>query len=165
MVRPMLDCGVISKETGQWEGVTTSDPQFIGLTIALSMANGGSALFPDTNAYPSIDMTGFSNIFIALKTTRSGNVAIEAVAGPDTLPFGGLTPVNTGIGLRAFKTLASGSADRTEVVLDSSEAITQDVWDFFYIPQRCSDQQNMQFKIVNNSGGTADIEFGYQRLV
>jgi len=163
-IQPVLDTGFVD-EKGDWKGRKSSDRSFIGLTKAESIPNGGEVLFPDTNAHPSINMSGFNNIFIALKTTRSGNVSITAVGGPDTIPFANLQPVNSGETLRAFKTLASGSSDRTEVVLDSSEAITQDVWDFFYIPQRCSDQQNMQFKIVNNSGGTADIEFGYQRVV
>ena len=162
--QPIIDIGFVD-EKGNWQGRKSSDENFIGLTKALSIANGAETLFPDTDIHPSINMSGFNNIFIALKTTRSGNVSITAVGGPDTIPFANLQPVNSGETLRAFKTLASGSSDRTEVVLDSSEAITQDVWDFFYIPQRCSDQQNMQFKIVNNSGGTADIEFGYQRLV
>ena len=65
MVRPMLDCGVISKETGQWEGITTSDLQFIGITIDKSIANGAAILVPNTTAFPSINMTGFSGLFLA----------------------------------------------------------------------------------------------------
>ena len=47
-----------------WQGRKSSDEVFIGITKAEGIANGGDALFPDTNDFPRIDMTGFRDIFI-----------------------------------------------------------------------------------------------------
>ena len=154
----MLDCGVISKETGQWEGITTSDPQFIGITRALGVANGGEILVPDTDAYPSIDMAGFEDIFVAIKPSNGGNCAIQAIMGPDTQPFGELSPVNAAAGLKGKPAAEVGSSLLT-LFLDSSESLTADVWNIFIIQSQLRNQMNMQFKITNNSGGSSDIEF------
>ena len=81
MIRPMVDCGVISRETGQWEGVPTTDEQMIGVTINLAVPNTGEILVPDTDAYPSIDMKGFKSMYIAIKPTNGGNYGVSAVMG------------------------------------------------------------------------------------
>jgi hypothetical protein len=162
-VYPNLDCGFID-EKGNWQGRKSGDRDFVGMTKASGIANGGDVLFPDTNNFPNINMAGFTNIFIAIKTTRSGNVAIRAVMGPDTQPFGNLQPVDAAASLRVFKNLASGSADLADGVVDSSESLTADVWNIFYIPERCENQRNMQFQITNNAGGEADLEFAFMRL-
>ena len=161
----MVDCGVISRESGQWEGVTTSDDQFIGITIATGIANGGDALFPDTDAYPSIDMTGFSGLLIAIKPTNGGNFAIEAVMGPDTLPFGGLPPVNAAAGLRGLVFPFGTASDFENIFNDAAETMTADVWNIFSILTVLEGQKNMQFKITNNTGGASDVEFAFLRVV
>ena len=161
MIRPMVDCGVISRESGQWEGVTTSDEQFIGITINLSVANSAAVLVPDTNAYPSIDMTGFQDLYFALKPSNGGNFAVSAVMGPDTEPFGGLTPVNAAQALKG----AVGRNDFDNILVDGADGMIADVWNIFYIQNRLNGQKNMQFQITNNSGGSSNIEFAFLRMV
>jgi hypothetical protein len=163
-LQPTIDTGFVD-EKGNWQGRKSGDRDFVGFTNALGIPNGGDALFPDTNNFPNINMAGFTNIFIAIKTTRSGNVAIRAVMGPDTQPFANLRPVDAAASLRVFKNLASGSADLADGVVDSSESLTADVWNIFYIPERCENQRNMQFQITNNAGGEANLEFSFMRLV
>ena len=159
----MLDCGVISKETGQWEGITTSDPQFVGLTKSLAVANGATVLFPDTNEYPSIDMSGYNTVFIAIKPSNGGNVAIKAVMGPDAVPSGGLTPVNAAATLKYSQGYNGTSSAFTVVLDDSTESLTADVWNIFRLEGRMADFDNAQFAIENNSGGNSDIEFAFRR--
>ena len=91
-IYPAVNTGQISTD-GEWSGIVASDKRFIGLTIAEGIANAGEVLFPDTVSIVSIDMTGFSDLFIALKPSRGGNYAITSVMGPDTTPFANLTPV------------------------------------------------------------------------
>ena len=161
----MVDCGVISRESGQWEGVTTSDPQMMGITIGLGIANTGEFLVPDTNEFPSIDMTGYKDILIAVKTTRAGNYAFTAVMGPATEPFGGLTPVDAAATLVRNGDATIGG-EFESAFSDSQQALTADVWNIFLIGfSRLQSYQNMQFKIVNNAGGDADMEFAFMRIV
>jgi hypothetical protein len=154
----MVDCGVISKETGQWEGVPTSDAQFIGITIALGVANSAEILVPDTSAYPSID------ILIAIKPSNGGNYTITAAMGPDTEPFGGLKPVNAAVTLKGNVRSIGSEAD-FEVLVSDTESLTADVWNIFMIQERLADQANLQFKIQNASGGSSDISFAFMRVV
>ena len=106
-------------------------------------------------------MTGYTDLYIAIMGTRSGNCAIEAVMGPDTNTFANLTPVNSGSTLRG-KGTGSGMID---LFLDSSEALTADVWNIFYIHTNLAGQKNLQFKITNTAGGNSDITFAYLRIV
>jgi hypothetical protein len=161
MIRPMVDCGVISKETGQWEGVPTDDPQMTGITTALGVANGAETLVPDTNEYPSIDMTGFTDIFIAMKPTNAGNYAISAIMGPDTQTFGGLSPIDAAANLKG----AVRQSDFNNLLVDGNDSMTADKWNVFYIQDTVGGQKNMQFKISNNSGGSSDIQFAFMRRV
>ena len=162
-IYPTVSTGTVN-ENGKWAGVKSNDDEFIGLTKAVSIPNGGEVLFPDTSNVPSIDMTGFSSLFIAIKPTNAGNYATEAVMGPDTIRFANLEPVNAAAALK-------GNADRTNIsslasaLIDSSEALTADVWNIFYILDKLGNQKNMQFKITNNSGGSSNIEFGFMRLI
>ena len=162
-IYPTVSTGTVN-ENGKWAGVKSNDDEFIGLTKAVSIPNGGEVLFPDTSNVPSIDMTGFSSLFIAIKPTNAGNYATEAVMGPDTIRFANLEPVNAAAALK-------GNADRTNIsslasaLIDSSEALTADVWNIFYILDKLGHQKNMQFKITNNSGGSSNIEFGFMRLI
>ena len=82
--------------------------------------------------------------------------------GPDTTPFANLTPVNSGTTLKGSK---ATNSDLNNLLLDSSEAMTANVWNIFYIFNSLKNQKNLQFKIVNNAGGNADIEFAFMRVV
>ena len=160
-VYPNLDTGFLD-EKGNWKGRKSSDETFIGLKTAEGVANGGEVLFPDTANIVSIDMTGFSDLFIALKPSNGGNYAITAVMGPDTTPFANLTPVAAARTLRGADAL-DGSVEN--VLLDSAEDCQSDLWNIIIIKERLAEQKHMQFKIVNNSGGNSNIEFGFMRLV
>jgi hypothetical protein len=163
-VYPNLDTGFID-EKGVWQGRKSNDRSFIGMTTALAIGNTGEALFPDTNDIPSIDMTGYSGLFIAIKPSNGGNYAITAVMGPDTQPFANLTPVNAAASLRGNNSNDLSSPTLTDILVDGSDALTADVWNIYIIGSRLKEQKNMQFKITNNSGGASDIEFGFMRLV
>ena len=160
VIYPTVNTGTVN-ENGRWTGVKSSDSEFIGLSKAEAVANGATVLFPDTNAHPSINMDGFTEMFIAIKTTRQGDYAIEAVFGPDTVPFANLSPVNSGVEPRGNEDFSS---QIEALVKDSAETLTADVFDIFKI-DRLRDQRNLQFKITNNAGGNADLEFGFMRLV
>ena len=99
VIYPTVNTGTVN-ENGKWVGVKASDDEFIGFTKAVAVANGGEALFPDTNNHPSIDMTDFRTIFLAFKSSRTGNIAMEAIMGPDTVAFANLQPVGSGATLR-----------------------------------------------------------------
>jgi len=162
-IQPILDTGFVD-EKGNWKGTKSSDEQFIGLTKAEAIANGGDVLFPDTNDFPNINMTGFKDVFIALRPTNGGNCAITAVMGPDTQTFANLTPVNAAATLKG--TIKSNPAAFSNLFSDSSESLTADVWNIFPIGDgELAGQKNMQFKVTNNSGGNSDIEFAFMRVV
>jgi len=161
-IYPTVSTGTIN-ENGKWTGVKSDDAGFIGLSKDLQVADGTEIFAPSTNNVPSIDMTGFSAMFIAIKPSNGGAYAIQACMGPDTIRFANLEPVNAGTQLRGnFGTSSSLNA----LLVDSSDTLTADVWNIFYIDaRRLAGQKNMQFKIINNSGGNSDIEFGFMRLV
>ena len=159
--QPIIDIGFID-EKGNWQGRKSSDEQFIGITKAESIPNTGEVLFPDTTNFPSIDMTGFSSIFIAFKPTNGGNVAITSVMGPDTQPFANLTPVNAGTSLKGTDGIIGSLS---QLFNDGTESLSADVWNILSIQSVLADQKNLQFKLVNNTGGTSTIEFGFMRLV
>ena len=162
-IYPTVSTGTIN-ENGKWAGVKSDDTEFTGITKAVAIPNGGEVLFPDTNDHPSIDMTGFRNIFIAIKPTRAGNVRIEGVMGPDTIRFANLEPVDAAAGLRGNRNF-NGESGMSELLLDSAESLTADVWNIFAISNNLANQKNMQFKITNNAGGNSDIEFGFMRTI
>jgi hypothetical protein len=162
-IYPTVSTGTIN-ENGKWTGVKSSDRQFIGISKAENIPDGGEVLFPDTNNFPRIDMTGFRNMYIAIKTTRGGNYNITAVMGPDTIRFGGLEPVNAAA---ALKGNVDPRSDLLNNVLgDTAETLTSAVWNIYILSNgRYQDHQNVQFKITNNTGNPADIEFAFMRLV
>jgi hypothetical protein len=160
-VRATITTGVIDVETGQWEGIRVNDPQMsIGAT-GEGIANSGTVLFPGNADAPSIDMTGYQDIFIAIKPTSGGNYQVAAVMGPVEVPFGGLTPVNAAANLKG----AIRRNDMDTVLLDSSESMTADVWNIFTIKSQLANQKNMQFFVVNNTGAISTIEFAFMRMV
>ena len=163
-IYPTVNTGTIN-ENGTWAGVKSDDTEFIGLTKALAIPDSGQVLFPDTTEFPSIDMTGFRSVAIAIKTTRNGNYAFDLVMGPDTVRFANLSPVNAGARLRMLNGSPSTTPTFTNILEDGAENLGSDVWDVFYLYDRAAGQKNMQFRVTNNAGGNADIEFGFMRLV
>jgi hypothetical protein len=162
-IQPTLNTGFVDEE-GNWKGTKASDEVFKGITVGEGIPNSGTFLFPDTNEFPSIDMTGFNELFIAIKTTGTGAASISAVMGPDTTPFANLTPVNAGIGL---KYLSDGLTTTFQSLLDdSSENIVANVWTIFSINRRgFAGQKNLQFKITNSNMGSVNLEGAFMRLV
>jgi hypothetical protein len=52
-----------------------------------------------------------------------------------------------------------------DIIYDTSEALTADVWNIFDIPDRLKGQKILQFSITNNSGGPSNIQFAALRVV
>jgi len=161
-VQPTIDTGFVD-EKGNWRGNKSSDKQFI-LYKDESIANGGTILAPTANADGSwpLDMTGFSDIIIAIKPTNSGSCAVTAVMGPASVSYANLNPVDAASNLKGsqpqyenFRTLFN----------DGSESMIADVWNIFIIQGNLKNQKLLQFKIVNNSGDISTIETGFMRIV
>lgn len=161
-LQPQISVGTVDK-TGTFSGLTTDDVDFIGMSKAESIPNTGEALFPDTNNYPSIDMTGFTSLQFALKVTRGGNYGCSAIYGPDTVPFANLSPVQAGDVIRIVDNIAGAD----ESLFDDTIAVSYaNAWFIVTIlANRTKGQKNMQIKVVNSSGGDSDIEFAFRRLV
>jgi len=166
LVQPVLDTGFVD-EKGDWKGAKSSDKDFIAFHTDLGIANGGYILTPGVNpdgTWP-LDMTGYQDLFIAIKPSNGGNCAIVAVMGPDSTSFANLDPVNAAA---ALKGAGDTGAHRNEMELllsDSAETLTADVWNIFTLKSIFSNQKLLQFKITNNSGGSSDIETAFMRLV
>ncbi len=164
-LQPVIDTGFVD-ERGNWKGVKSSDESFFISDKAEAIANSGVVLFPNTADKDFIDMTGFSDLFIALLPTNGGNWAIQGVMGPDSHRFANLSPVNSAA---LLKGITAGYETSSEYVYnlfsDSSEALTADVWNIFYIGDRLRNQKLLQFKIQNLTGGASDLDFAYLRIV
>jgi len=167
-VRATISTGVIDVATGQWEGNRLSDKQFTIDATHDAVANGAAVLSPQ--AQPDrIDMTGYNQLFIAIKPSNGGACAIQAVMGPTTNYFANLTPVDAGTLLKGSNPSATGNAT-SDLFNDAAETLTADVWNIFIIggnitTGELAGQKNLQFKITNNSGGSSNIEFAYLRMV
>jgi len=164
-LRPTVNTGIID-QTGTWKGIVSSDTIFGITQTDLGIANGVTITTPSANAdgtWP-LDMSGYTDIFVAIKPTNGGNFGITAVMGPDTIPFGNLSPVNAASTLRGNVRGSSGT-DFGDIILDSSETLVVDVWNIFYLQDKLQNQKLLQFKITNNSGGSSDIQTAFMRLV
>jgi hypothetical protein len=162
-IYPTVNTGTVN-ENGKWSGVKSNDVEFIEFTKHVVVADGGETLSPDTGTKNFIDMTGFKNLFIAIKPTRAGNVAVTAVMGPDTNRFANLEPLNANSTLRGrAMNMASIRAD--ELFNDPAEALTADVWNLIWVQEVLQDQKNMQIRVVNNSGGESTMEVAFMRTV
>jgi len=163
-IRPTLTTGFID-ERGDWKGLKSSDEQFHAFGIDEGIPNTGVITQPQSvtgiGLWP-IDMTGFSDLFIAIKPTNGGAYKIEAIQGPEN--FANLDPVDAGAPLRGLKRNDS-SASMSNLLVDSADTLTADVWNIFTIQGVATDQKLLQFKITNNSGGESDIETAFMRLV
>jgi len=164
-IQPVLDTGFVDIK-GNWKGVRSSDETFTIDTAHENTPNSAAVLVPQKQP-DRIDMTGYKDLFIAILTNQTGNCAIDAVMGPDTNNFANLTPVNSGTALRGSLPTASATGGNVMNLIfnDNAEALTGDVWNIFPIYASLAGQKNLQFKITNNSGSTADITFAYLRVV
>jgi len=165
-IQPVLDTGFVD-EQGNWKGVKSSDEEFFAFTKHIAVDNGGETLSPATDTVDHIDMTGFSKIYLAIKPTRGGNVAIKAVMGPDTNRFANLSPVNPGENLRGSNPSSTGNAI-DDLFSNAAESLTADVWNIYIIGatnNELIDQKLLQFKITNNAGGASDLEVAFMRIV
>jgi len=165
MVQPTIDTGYVD-EKGNWRGVKSSDKDFFAFQTDLGIANGAAIITPSKNAdgtWP-LDMTGYNDIYLAIKPTNGGNYDLVAVMGPDTVSFGGLNPVNAAATLKGTRR-DTDTSNLQDLFNDGSEALTADVWNIFYIANALRNQKLLQFKIVNGSGGSSDIETAFMRIV
>ncbi len=161
-IQPIVNTGTIN-ENGTWAGVKSDDEQFIGLSKAEAVANTATTLFPDTNDFPSIDMSGFTSLQFALKVTNGGNYGVKAVFGPDTVPFANLTPIQPAETIKIIDSI--GGAD--ESLFDDTIAVNYaNSWFIVTVlANRAKGQKNLQVSVQNNSGDVSTIEFGFRRLV
>jgi hypothetical protein len=167
-VQPTLSTGFVD-EKGDWKGSKSNDKDFIALQTDEAIANGGTILTPGVNpdgTWP-LDMTGYTDLFLAIKPTNGGNYAIEAVMGPDSNSFANLSPVDAAAGLKwTWPVDTAGQVTVFQPALsDTSEAMTADVWNIFAIVGRLANQKLLQFKITNNSGDISTIETAFMRIV
>tara|TARA_R100001594_G_scaffold31030_1_gene57925 strand:- start:403 stop:993 length:591 start_codon:yes stop_codon:yes gene_type:complete len=161
---PSVTTGSIN-ENGKWTGVKSDDEDFIGITKAVAIGSGATTLFPDTNNHPLIDMTGFNDLQIAIKSTRAESIALKAVFGPDIKRFANLDPIATGTTAK-LTTLSRSTDDAfTPVLDDTAEVTVADAWIIYTIIGRAKGQKNLQIKLTNNGGDPTDYEFAFRRLV
>jgi len=157
-VNATITTGVIDSLTGLWKGVTVTDDFFALDAVHEAVPNTGTVLSPQSGG---IDMTGFNDLFIAIKSTEAGAIAITAVMG--TNPFANLSDLATGQDLRGTTSLVPKSID--DILKDASEVMIADVWNIFSIKNAVNQQKSLQFKLTNNSGSEADVQFAYLRVV
>jgi len=164
IVQPTIETGFVN-ENGLWIGNVSSDAEFTIHNDGVEIANTANFITPSVNAdgtWP-LDMTGFSDVFMALKPTNGGNYAIQAVMGPDSLSFANLSPVNAAAKLRGHT--PNGVDDMRALLDDGAESLTADVWNIFIIAISLANQKLLQFNVTNNSGDISTIETAFMRLV
>ena len=164
-VQPVLDTGFVD-EKGDWKGAKSSDKDFIAFQPDIGIANGATFLAPSVNpdgTWP-LDMTGYRDLFIAIKPTNGGQYGIEAVMGPDSVSFANLSPVDAAADLRGISGSRYDNVLTTSLT-DSNETLTANVWNIFTIQERFRNQKLLQFKFTNSSGGSSDIETAFMRIV
>jgi hypothetical protein len=165
-VQPTIDTGFVD-EKGDWKGRKSSDRDFIAFQKDEGIPNGAEILAPSANPDGSwpLDMTGYNDIFIAIKPTNAGNYKMEAVMGPDSVSFANLNPVNAAVNLKGNLSTATDQYQYVDFLVDAAESLAADVWNIFIIGTRLRNQKLLQFKITNNSGGSSDIETAFMRMV
>jgi len=161
-ITPTILTGELGKD-GEWSGVTVSDKTFTIDTEHEAIANGATVLSPQKANHEYIDMTGFSDLQIALKVSNAGSYTMTAVMGPETYAYANLTPPSPANTLKGqgdwyasidFETLSS-----------ATETLTADYWNIFTIINRLKNQKLLQFKITNASGDISNIQFAVLRMV
>jgi len=164
-VQPTLNTGFVD-EKGDWKGSKSSDKDFIAFHIDEAIANGGTILTPGVNpdgTWP-LDMTGYTDIIIAIRPSNGGNVKMEAVMGPDAQSFANLNPINAAALLRGTA-WGANNQNMIDLFNDAAETLVVDVWNLITIQQRLKDQKLLQFQITNNSGDISTIETAFMRIV
>ena len=164
-MQPVLDTGFVD-EKGDWKGAKSNDKDFIAFQTDAAIANGGTILTPGVNpdgTWP-LNMTGYTDIQIAIKPTNGGNCAITAVMGPDSNSYANLSPVNPAAALKGAR-LDIEPSDFDSLFVDGAETLTADVWNIFMIQGLLKNQKLLQFQITNNSGDISTIETAYMRIV
>ena len=164
-IYPAIDTGFVDTK-GKWNGRVSSDSEFTIGALAEAIPNTGEVLFPSISNLAAINMTGFKDIFIAIFPTNGGNFAISAIMGPSDSEnqFANLSPVDPA-SIILFKDNRGASASVSTAFVDSAQSLTADVWNIINIQGVLSNQKNLQFKVVNNSGGESDINFAFMRVV
>lgn len=163
-ITSVADVGHYDINTGRLTGVPTSDRLFIAYEKQDEIANTGVIIAPSANADGSwpLSMVGFNDVVLAIKPSNGGNYAITAIMGPDSNNFMGLAPVNAAATLRGSPSHESSTYD---LYTDAAESLTADVWNIYYIGNALKNQDLLQFKITNNSGGISNIETAFVRFV
>jgi len=160
-IQPTLDTGFVD-EKGDWIGQKSSEEQFHSFGKDEAVANGAVILAPQaTGSIWPLDMTGFNTVIFAIKPTNGGNYAVAAVMGPATFAYANLRDVNAAAPLKG----AYRRSDMDNLLFDSADTMTADVWNIFPIINQLQSQKLLQFSITNNSGGSSDIETAFMRLV
>jgi len=161
-IQPVLDTGFVD-DKGDWKGSKSSEEQFHSFGKDEAIPNGASILAPQASGskWP-LDMTGYNDIMFAIKPTNGGACAIEAVMGPNDFSFANLNPVNSAAVLKGNYQADSVLRD---ILNDTGETLTADVWNIFIVGNFLRFQKLLQFKITNNSGGESTIETAFMRLV
>jgi len=165
LVQPVLDTGFVD-EKGDWKGAKSDDKDFIAFQTDPAIANSASILTPGVNpdgTWP-LDMTGYKDIFIALRVTNGGNYGMRAVMGPDSNAFANLNPVNAAATLRGNGAQLAPT-DIEDLFNEGGEAMTADVWNIFNLTGVLSNQKLLQFLITNSSGDISTIETAFMRIV
>jgi len=162
-IQPVLSTGFVDYK-GNWKGTTSSDETFFISDKAEGIANGGEVLFPNTANADFVNMTGFTDVQIAIRPTNTGNYAQVAVMGPDSQSYANLSPVDAAATLEGNATKEDNNA-YNQLFNDAACSLTADVWNIFYIAKVLKNQKLLQFKVTNNSGGSSDIDFAYLRMV
>ena len=164
-IQPVLDTGFVD-EDGNWKGTKSSDETFSMFGKDDGVPNGGEILAPQTSSsiWP-LNMVGYRDLFIAVRPTNAGNVALTGVFAPDTFSFFNLSPTNAGQAIRGVKEAESGSGTVNNILYDGTETLVANVWNIFIIQSHFRNQPNIQIKVTNNSGGSSDIETAFMRLV
>ena len=160
-IYPAVNTGQVSTD-GEWSGVIVSDKVFTIDTAHENTPNAAAVLVPQKANADFIDMTGYSDIFIAILPSQSGNMAITSIMGPDTNTFANLTPVNAAASLKGTDGIIGSTS---QLFNDTAESLTANVWNIFSIQGVLAGQKNLQFSITNNTGNTSDIVFAYLRRV
>ena len=163
-IQPIVSTGVVN-ENGTWVGVKSDDEEFFAFTKAVNVDGGTTFLTPDTSNINHIDMTGFRHFQLAIKCSRSINIKMEALLGPDTDSFANLTPVASGSLLKFANQNPVTTQSFDNVLRDTSEAISSAGWNIFTILDRATGQKNMVIRVGNEDASAADFEVAYRRLV
>ena len=163
-ITPIILTGELGKD-GEWSGVTVSDKTFLIDTAHEAIPNGAAVLSPQKADHEYIDMTAFNDLIVAFKVSNGGNFAITAVMGPDSYPFANLSPVNAASTLRGSIGGGENSPSIYNILSDSAESFTVDVWNILYIGDKFKNQKLLQFMITNNSGGESNIQLATLRVV